>query len=104
MVRCRTFAFVTATLACSLTGCLAIYSKRPVEVVVTSIDPGQPVPDLPVSVDYFYAPLAYFGPHVLNVPEEVSGVTDGNGRVVLPIADFEGGRSAYERETTGASS
>jgi hypothetical protein len=92
MARCKAFAFVTAALSCSLTGCLAVYSKRPVEVVVTDADTARPVADLPVSVRYDPGmPAWYFAPRPLNIPQEVSGVTDANGRVVLPLADFGSG-------------
>ena len=84
MVRCRMLAVAAAGLGCSMTGCLAIYSTRPVEVVVTRADTGEPVPDLPVSVTYVYM-------LVPNPPKNVSGTTDANGRVVLPIADFDSG-------------
>ena len=81
MVRVRMF---TAAAVCFLTGCIAIYSKRPVEITVTSAETGRPVADLPVSVSY---PAMM----VLNVPREVKGVTDKDGRVVLPVADFDNG-------------
>ena len=88
MVRPRGLTTLTVALSCSLTGCLAVYSTRPVEVIVTSAETGQPVANLPVAVDYplFYA--HYFGPRVLNMPKEAGSVTDENGRIVLPIADF----------------
>jgi hypothetical protein len=81
MVRARMLA---ASFVCSLTGCLAVYSQRPVEITVTSAETGRPVPDLPVSVNY--AAMM-----VLNIPRDVKGVTDKDGRVVLPVADFSGG-------------
>src|SRR4051794_8851553 len=102
MVRSRGMAIVTVALGCSLTGCLAIYSKRPVEVVVTDANTGQPVAGLPVSVDYLSMCLNYFGPHVLNIPEKQSAVTDTNGRVILPIADFDDGSIRLQAGSYGS--
>lgn len=103
MVRSGVITVVTAALGCSLTGCLAIYSKRPVEVVVTDADTGQPVADLPVIVDYFKLTLEYPAVGPLNVPEGVRGVTDANGRVVLPIADFGHGSIRLQAGSYGSS-
>jgi hypothetical protein len=75
---------LAAAAVCSLTGCLAVYSKRPVEITVTSAETGRPVADLPVTVNYTAM-------MVLNIPREVKGVTDKDGRVVLPVADFNRG-------------
>jgi hypothetical protein len=65
-------------------GCLAVYSTRPVEVVVTRTDTGQPAAGVPVAVSY--ASML-----VLNQPPDASGTTDAGGRVTLPMADFLGG-------------
>lgn len=73
---------VAVVAGCS-TGC-ALYSSRPVEVVVSDIKTGEPVPDLSVSVYY----MATF---VLNIPNDEHAVTDANGRAVLPMADFANG-------------
>jgi hypothetical protein len=63
---------------------VAVYSKRPVEIAVTREDNGQPVANLHVEIDYA-AILC------LNIPATVDGVTDEQGRVLLPVADFEYG-------------
>jgi hypothetical protein len=71
-------------VTCTGSGCLAFYSKRPVEIVVTEPETGLPVSNIPVSVDYLYM-------GVLNAPKEANGKTDKNGRVILSLADFDKG-------------
>jgi hypothetical protein len=78
-----------ALTALSALGCTARYTVRPVEVVVTSPTTGEPVADAPVSVRYGFM-------MVTNPPEAAVGRTDANGRVVLPIADFDRGCISLE--------
>jgi len=75
---------VAAALSCTSTGCLAVYSTRPVDVIVTRTDTGEPAAGVPVKVFY----LAMF---VLNQPRDVEGTTDASGLVTLPMADFRDG-------------
>jgi hypothetical protein len=84
MVAFRLAIVILAAISCSMTGCLAIYSKRPVEVIATDAATGQPVAQLPVSV-------SYAGMLILNNPKKEEGVTDENGRLLLRMADFESG-------------
>jgi hypothetical protein len=72
---------LAAFLCCPSVGCLAVYSTRPVDVLVTRTDTGEPVPGVPVKVEY----LAVM---VLNLPKTVEGTTDAAGRVTLQMADF----------------
>jgi hypothetical protein len=83
MVHCRTVALLAAALTCSMTGCLAIYSTRPVEVTAINAETGQPVANLPINVRY----SSMLG----NLPTNASSITDATGRAVLPIADFQNG-------------
>lgn len=85
MVQCRMFAILAAFLSCQTTGCLAVYSTRPVDVVVTRTDTGQPAANVPVKV-------SYMSMMVLNKPKDVEGATDATGRVLLPMADFSCGK------------
>ena len=84
MVRHRLTTLLAIALCFPSVGCLAVYSTRPVDVVVTRIDTGQPAAGVPVSVSY--ASML-----VLNQPKDVDGTTDADGRVTLPMADFLGG-------------
>jgi hypothetical protein len=77
-------SLVAATLSSASTGCYAVYSTRPVDVIVTRTDNGEPAAGVPVKVFY----LAMF---VGNVPRDVEGTTDATGRVTLPMADFRDG-------------
>ena len=64
---------------CLLTGgCLAAYTTRPVEVLVTDCDTGVPKAGIPVVFDYAYA-------GVLNPPGRAEGTTNNQGTVVLPV-------------------
>jgi hypothetical protein len=86
MVQCRVLSLVAAALCCSSTGCLVVYSTRPVDVIVTRTDTGEPAAGVPVKV--YYSSMM-----VLNQPRDVEGTTDATGRVTLPMADFLGGPS-----------
>jgi hypothetical protein len=77
-------AAAAVALCCPAAGCLAVYSTRPVDVVVTRTDTGQPAAGVPVSVSY--ASML-----VLNQPKDAAGTTDAAGRVTLPMADFLAG-------------
>jgi hypothetical protein len=81
MIRCQVHMLLAAFLCCPSVGCLAVYSTRPVDVLVTRTDTGEPAPGVPVKVHY----LAMM---VLNMPEAVEGTTDAGGRVTLQMADF----------------
>jgi len=80
---------LVAALGCSSTGCLSMYSTRPVEIVATNAKTGQPVANLTVQVDYSNQLL------LLNCPIKANGVTDEKGRTYISIADFEAGISVY---------
>src|SRR4051812_45365619 len=83
MPHSRPIAIVLAGLtSLALPGCLAFYSTRPVEVVVTRAETGQPAANVPVRVEYLYM-------GILNPPEPAQGTTDAKGSVVLPMADFD---------------
>jgi hypothetical protein len=84
MVRWRVIAVAAVALCGPSTGCLAVYSTQPVDVIVTRTDTGQPAAGVPVSV-------SYASMMVLNQPENVAGTTDTAGRVTLPMADFLSG-------------
>ncbi len=84
MVRDRLTTLPAILLCCPSVGCLAAYSTRPVDVVVTRTDTGQPASGVPVTVSY--ASML-----VLNQPKNVDGTTDAAGRVMLPMADFLSG-------------
>ncbi len=84
MARWRALSLMAAALGCASTGCLAVYSTRPVDVIVTRTDTGEPAAGVPVKV--FYPSM-----FVLNQPRDVKGTTDATGRVTLPMADFQDG-------------
>ena len=84
MIRHRLTALLAITLCCPTVGCMAVYSTRPVDVVVTRSDTGQPAVGVPVTV-------SYLSMLVLNQPKNVEGTTDAAGRVTLPMADFMSG-------------
>jgi hypothetical protein len=84
MDKFRVLTLVVAALGCSSTGCLDVYSTRPVDIIVTRTDTGQPAADVPVKVYYMSMMM-------LNQPRDVEGTTDATGRVTLPMADFLGG-------------
>ena len=77
-------ALMTAALCCPSVGCLAVYSTRPVDVLVTRTDTGQPAAGVPVTVSY----TTMF---VLNRPGDATRTTDAAGMVTLPMADFLSG-------------
>jgi len=80
-------AYVTL-LALFCPGCLACYTTRTVDVVVTERKSGLPLADSAINVGYnakIYVPL-------LNKPSGDSGKTDRNGAVALRIADFDWGQ------------
>ncbi len=84
MIHSRMFVILAAGLSCQSAGCRAVYATRPVEVVVTRTDTGQPAADVPVKI-YYLSML------VTNPPKTVEGTTDATGRVTLPMADFQSG-------------
>ncbi|HEY1187597.1 MAG TPA: hypothetical protein VGE74_08055 [Gemmata sp.] len=84
MLRHRTLTVMAVVTCCFSNGCLAIYSSRPVDIVVTRTDTGQPAAGVPVNVSY--ASIL-----TLNQPKNAEGTTDTEGRVTLPMADFLGG-------------
>jgi hypothetical protein len=96
MVRHGVLVVAVAVLSLTTTGCLAVYSTRPVEVVVTREDTGEPVADLPISVTYGYMLVA-------NPPTNTHGSTDASGRVVLTIADFDSGSIHLQAGDFGSS-
>jgi len=75
---------IFALIVCSSVGCMAKYSMRPVDVVVTNPKTNEPIANVPVSVGY-----SFF--KVPNPPQQAEGTTDENGRVVLQMADFDRG-------------
>src|SRR5947209_3264744 len=75
---------IVSLATCTLSGCLAFYSTRPVEVIVTREGSLEPVANLPVTVNY---PQML----ILNAPKSAMGKTDQQGKVVLPLADFYNG-------------
>lgn len=84
MVRHPLTTLLAVAVCCPSVGCLAAYSTRPVDVVVTRTNTGQPAAGVPVTVSY--ASML-----VLNQPKNVDGTTDAAGRVTLPMADFLSG-------------
>jgi hypothetical protein len=68
----------------SATGCVAVYSTRPVEITVLDPASKSPVANVPVSVKYHQM-------LVVNPPQPAKGTTDASGLVTLPVASFEGG-------------
>lgn len=84
MIRHRLTTLLAVAVCFPSVGCLAAYSTRPVDVVVTRTDTGQPAAGVPVTVSY--ASML-----VLNQPKNVDGTTDAAGRVTLPMADFLSG-------------
>ena len=84
---------LASMLCCPALGCFAYYRTRPVDVLVTRTDSGEPAAGIPVNARYLFMLL-------LNPPEYASGVTDSAGIVTLPLADFDGcimqaGTTAY---------
>jgi hypothetical protein len=74
------------TLACGmLTGCGPSYTVRPTEIAVTDYQTSQPAPNLDIRV--FYSGWLF----TEHVPSDVTGRTDQQGKVELPIADFKEG-------------
>lgn len=84
---------VSCVVLPGLTGCIAFYSTRPVEIQVNDSKSSEPVSHAHVSVRYLYA-------LVLNAPSAAAGNTDAAGIVVLPIADFDNGRIVIGAEDT----
>lgn len=84
MVQRPLTTLLAVAVCCPSVGCLAAYSTRPVDVVVTRTDTGQPAAGVPVTVSY--ASML-----VLNQPKNVDGTTDAAGRVTLQMADFLSG-------------
>ncbi len=74
---------LAAMLCCPALGCFAVYSTRPVDVLVTRTDTNEPAVGVRVNARYLFMLL-------LNPPEYASGVTDSEGLVTLPLADFDG--------------
>ena len=93
MVRHRLTTLLAIALCCPSVGCLAAYSTRPVDVVVTRTDTGQPAAGVPVTVSY--ASML-----VLNQPKNADGTTDAAGRITLPMADFLSGPSLHAGTTS----
>lgn len=77
MARAGILALVSAPFSL-LTGCLTVPTPKPVEVVVTRTDTGEPAANVPVKVYY----LSMLTPR----PKDVEGTTDANGRVTLPMS------------------
>lgn len=68
-----------------LAGCGNSYTTRPTEISITQFQTNQPAAGLDVKV--MYSGWLF----VENVPQDVSGKTDREGKVVLPVADFKKG-------------
>jgi hypothetical protein len=75
---------LAVTLCTSCTGCLALYSKRNVDIYVTRTDTGEPAVGVPVDVQYLFM-------FILNPPNRAEATTDSAGKVKLSLADFGDG-------------
>jgi hypothetical protein len=85
MARNRGFAcLLFPFLLIPATGCVAVYSSRPMEITVLDPATKTPVSNVPVTVKYRQV-------MVLNPPQPAKGTTDTSGTVTLPMAGFEGG-------------
>jgi hypothetical protein len=71
---------VAILISCTEGGCLAFYSTRPVELVLTRTESAQPVANEMVILSYNHSIFQ-------GVPGEVVDATDQHGHVVLPIAE-----------------
>ncbi len=80
----RLFALLLAAACCPLAGCLSVHATRPVDVVVTHADTGEPAAGVRVEAVYgFYMGMI----RPLNKPGPADGTTDADGRVTLPLWD-----------------
>lgn len=75
-------------LSIALSGCVgySMHSMHDVSVEVTDYKTNKPHSNLEVSVKYDYDSYGWF--YFANTPDPVSGITDHNGKVILPIADY----------------
>ena len=75
-------------LIVALSGCAgySMHSMYDVTIQVNDNKTEKPVGNVEVSVKYDYDSYGMF--YFANKPEPVSGVTDADGKVVLPIADY----------------
>jgi hypothetical protein len=83
MCRLRNLWFLLAALgSIAASGCVTLYSTRPVELTVTQSGSAQPVANQPVILSYTHSKF-------VGAPPSVSETTDDQGRVVLPVGDVE---------------
>ena len=81
--------YITAILlVITLSGCAgySMHTIYDVSVEVRDFKTNKPIGNIEVSVKYDYDSYGWF--YFANTPEPVSGKTDTNGKVVLPIADY----------------
>lgn len=75
--------------ALSLFGCVGVsmHSSHSTPLVVTVLPAGVPASKVRVSVSYDYDSYGWF--YFLNTPSATNAVTDDQGRVTNPIADYQ---------------
>lgn len=84
MFRRRLFALFLAAACAPLAGCRT-HITRPVDVIVTHADTGEPAAGVPVEAKYLGLILDF-----RIRPDKAAGTTDADGRVTLPLGDFDG--------------
>jgi hypothetical protein len=78
-------SFLILFIGASLVGCGPSYTVRPMEISVNTYESSQPVTEVDVKVIY----SAWL--FVDDVPQDVAGRTDKDGKVILPVGDFKEG-------------
>jgi hypothetical protein len=78
-----------------LPGCHQFWTISPVDVVVLDGETGQPVPSASVAVKYDGQSSAWF------MPPEEQRKTDGQGKAIIPVADFRAGSIFWDVSADG---
>lgn len=90
MARFRSVIFLLLTVAVCATqsGCVAIYWKRPIDVLVLDAETCEPIEG--ASVDVFYMPrgIDFTWGLAINKPDGARVLTDSQGRATIPVANF----------------
>lgn len=83
-----TLLFLSVAVCVTQCGCLAIYTRKPVSVLVLDAETDQPIEGATVSVRYSPVGIDLGWLFLVNRPRNQQGSTNSEGRTEIRVADF----------------
>ncbi len=83
-----TLLFLPVAVCVTQCGCLAIYTRKPVSVLVLDAETDHPIEGATVRVRYSPVGIDLSWPFMVNRPENERRSTDNEGRTEIRVADF----------------